>query len=160
MTTTPRMAVGASLGIVASRLGLTPRALRYYEDRGLIDVSRDRWNCRRYDAAAQRQVEIIARLRRCGLSIEAISEVLLGYRADGLLAVHVSPHLERRLSDLDAQRSAVLEEMARLDGLKTSDNLQGPRRVASISPPQRSPAAEHRTDVSSPERLRDRKGVA
>jgi DNA-binding transcriptional MerR regulator len=150
MTTTPRMAVGASLGIVASRLGLTPRALRYYEHRGLIDVSRDRWNCRRYDAAAQRQVEIIARLRRCGLSIEAISEILLDYRAGRPLAAHVSPHLKRRLSDLDAQRSAVLEELARLDDLTTSENPNAPRRVASIGPPQRGPATEDRIHARRP----------
>ena len=42
------------------RFGLTPRAMRYYEERGLIDVDRDWQNRRCYDEAAQQRLARLA----------------------------------------------------------------------------------------------------
>jgi DNA-binding transcriptional MerR regulator len=68
----PRMSVGD-----ASRLyELTPRALRYYEERGLIRAGRDRSNARYYDATARARLNCIATLRRAGIGLSDIDTVL------------------------------------------------------------------------------------
>jgi DNA-binding transcriptional MerR regulator len=56
--------------------GLTPRAVRYYEDRGLVNAQRDRLNHRYYDSRARRQLRWIADLRAVGLPVAEIREVL------------------------------------------------------------------------------------
>lgn len=67
-----------SLGLAdAMRLfGLTARAIRYYEERGLIKAGRDRLNARIFDAKARRRLTWIAKLRLAGVSLPDIEEVL------------------------------------------------------------------------------------
>ncbi len=59
------------------RFGLTPRAMRYYEERGLIDVDRDWQNRRCYDEAAQQRLAWIATLRSARLPLRDVEDVLL-----------------------------------------------------------------------------------
>ena len=61
---------------LAKLYGLTPRAIRFYEERGLIQTSRDRLNTRRYDARARDRLKAIAELRRAGLGLDDIEEIL------------------------------------------------------------------------------------
>lgn len=74
--------------------GLTPRAIRFYEERGLVESSRDWRNRRRFDMRARDRLKFIAELRRAGLGLTDIHDVL-------------------DLEDLgaDAQRSAVLGKL-------------------------------------------------
>lgn len=66
----------------AGRLGLTIRALRVYEDRGLIAPRRTEKNWRLYGAAdIERLTEILA-LKRLGLSLTRITELLAGTAPD------------------------------------------------------------------------------
>ena len=58
--------------------GLTARALRLYEEKGLIEAHRDRLNCRYYDSATAARIEWIAQLRSAGLGLGDIKEVLVG----------------------------------------------------------------------------------
>jgi DNA-binding transcriptional MerR regulator len=91
--------------------GVTPRALRFYEERGLITARRDRLNQRFYDGAARSDVELIARLRRLGVGLAIIREILEVRRAGdavragqmilGCLAT-LQAELERRREDLEA----------------------------------------------------------
>ena len=55
------------IGEVARRAGVTTRALRYYEEQGLITSGRDRNGYRVYDPATVPLVRDIARLLRAGL---------------------------------------------------------------------------------------------
>jgi DNA-binding transcriptional MerR regulator len=64
------------MGEVRDRYGLTARAVRFYEERGLISATRDRWNRRRFDAKACEQLRIIALLRRANLSLCEVADVL------------------------------------------------------------------------------------
>lgn len=61
---------------VADLTGLTPRAIRYYEERGLIVPQRDVSGVRLYDAVSRGRLLTIAALRRAGLTLEDISHVL------------------------------------------------------------------------------------
>lgn len=49
------------------------RAIRLYEERGLIYCNRDSKNARILDVAAQERLEAIASLKRLGLTISEIS---------------------------------------------------------------------------------------
>lgn len=68
----PRVAISDATQL----FGLTPRALRFYEERGLVEACRDRLNTRYYDVAACRRLAWIVRLRRGGVALADIREVL------------------------------------------------------------------------------------
>ena len=66
------MAAELSIGEVASRSGVAPSALRFYERRGLITASRTDGNQRRYDRAVLRRLAFIQAGRAAGISLAAI----------------------------------------------------------------------------------------
>jgi len=57
-------------------LGLTPRAVRYYEQRELIWPGRDKHGVRRFTDLERRRLADIARFRRAGVCIEDIRAIL------------------------------------------------------------------------------------
>ncbi|MGA0604657.1 MerR family transcriptional regulator [Phenylobacterium sp. VNQ135] len=89
---------------------LTGRALRYYEELGLIVAHRNSNNVRWYDAVGRRRLEWIARLKRF-VPLHDIAEVLRAEEQEGgrgrALALR---HLERR-------RVALEDELARLEAV-------------------------------------------
>ncbi|WP_063549616.1 MerR family transcriptional regulator [Burkholderia territorii] len=60
----------------ASRLGVTPRTLKYYEERGLVTPSRSGGRYRLYDEADLERFARILRLRALGFSLHGITEML------------------------------------------------------------------------------------
>ncbi|GLW11485.1 hypothetical protein Misp01_66130 [Microtetraspora sp. NBRC 13810] len=60
------------IGEVARRAGVSTRALRYYEEQGLICAERDHNGYRIYDSDAVLLVRDIARLLHAGLSSEDV----------------------------------------------------------------------------------------
>lgn len=60
----------------ASRLGVTPRTLKYYEERGLVTPSRSEGRYRLYDEADLERFARILRLRALGFSLHGITEML------------------------------------------------------------------------------------
>lgn len=90
---------------VCDLFGLTERAVRFYEERGLVEPARDRFNCRKYDARARARLQLIAEYRRVGLSIEDIQEILslepMGAAAQRTRATQT---LRKRIAELDAAR--------------------------------------------------------
>ncbi|WP_432397562.1 redox-sensitive transcriptional activator SoxR [Pseudarthrobacter sp. L19] len=71
-----------SVGEVASRAGITVPALRYYEDRGLVQSQRTSGNQRRYKRTTLRRLAVVAAGQRVGLSLEQIKAALDGLPAD------------------------------------------------------------------------------
>lgn len=65
-----------SIGDLARRLGVTTRALRHYQDQGLVRSHRLSGNVRGYDAEAVERLETVIALRAVGLPIAAIRTVL------------------------------------------------------------------------------------
>jgi DNA-binding transcriptional MerR regulator len=94
------------------RFGLTARALRFYEERGLVEAHRDRRNYRYYDAVACGRLEWIARLRRGGLSLIEIEQVLLAEE-------HGGDGREPALQMIERRREALRLELATADELMT-----------------------------------------
>ncbi|MCA8203327.1 MerR family transcriptional regulator [Burkholderia sp. AU33545] len=94
----------------ASRLGVTPRTLKYYEERGLVTPSRSGGRYRLYDEADLERFARILRLRALGFSLHGITEMLkrpLEETGDG----------RRRYSDASLRdiRSGLAEQIDTLD---------------------------------------------
>ncbi len=109
----PRLRIGEAMRL----FGMTARALRFYEERGLIEARRDRMNCRYYDAAARKRLEWIRLLRAGGLSIDDIREVLSA--EDASAAGH-----QCALDKLEARHAAAVQELSALEGAIA--DLRGP----------------------------------
>ena len=60
----------------AERLGVTPRTLKYYEERGLVSPARSEGRYRLYDDTDLQQFGRILRLRSLGFSLHGIAEML------------------------------------------------------------------------------------
>lgn len=60
----------------AERLGVTPRTMKYYEERGLVQPSRSEGRYRLYDDNDLERFSRILRLRDIGFSLQTITEVL------------------------------------------------------------------------------------
>lgn len=95
-----------TIGDMARRYGLTLRALRFYEDRGLINPLRH-GTTRFYDDAACRRIEVILRGKHLGYTLTSIAAMLargddasdLGADA-GEVAAQID-RLERKRTELD-----------------------------------------------------------
>ncbi len=77
--TTARLATPSRLtpiNEVTARLGVTPRALRHYEELGLIQSRRLAGNVRAYDAGVLVDIELLVSLRRVDLPMSQVCEIL------------------------------------------------------------------------------------
>jgi DNA-binding transcriptional MerR regulator len=100
----------STIGDVARIYGLTLRALRFYEDRGLVRPIRHGVS-RFYDASARARIETILRGKQLGFTLQQIAELISGQADTGdrpQLALEEAQvisqitQLERKRSDLDA----------------------------------------------------------
>ncbi len=91
-----------SIAETASYFGITPRTLRFYEDKGLLRPSRNGGR-RMYSLVDRARVERILRAKRIGFALEDIKEFL--DVADGRV---------RDLPDLRARRENFLQVIERL----------------------------------------------
>lgn len=100
---------------VCRRTGLSARALRFYESRGLLTAQRSAAGQRRYGAAELARLHQITALKAAGFGLARIGE-LLG--ADGIdLAAVISAqlaHLEAERRDLDAASRSLKAAQAAL----------------------------------------------
>ena len=90
---------------LAAELGVTPRAIRFYEDKGLIDPARA-GATRVYTARERARMLLILRGKRLGFSLAEIKDFLDLYAVD-------PRHLEQKRALLGGvrKRIAALEEM-------------------------------------------------
>jgi DNA-binding transcriptional MerR regulator len=103
----PRFALRSSelpIGVVAEQLGLTLRAIRHYEEMGLIACGRGPKNVRTLGQSARARLAAIADLKALGLPISEIAD-LLG--PDGACPDRLKARLRAQLEALDARRSAI-----------------------------------------------------
>jgi DNA-binding transcriptional MerR regulator len=76
MSQIPQSQALLSIGETARRSGSSPRALRYYEEQGLLAPERTEGGQRRYPADAVERVLLYRRLIDAGLGTEVIRELL------------------------------------------------------------------------------------
>ncbi|MFP5334001.1 MAG: MerR family transcriptional regulator [Actinomycetes bacterium] len=92
------------IGQVARAAGTTTKALRFYEQQGLLPPpSRTPGGYRDYPTDVLSRLEFIARARRAGLALAQVREVLAVRDAGQAPCSHVRHLLDDRLEDLDAR---------------------------------------------------------
>lgn len=96
----------------------TPRALRFYEDKGLLTPAREGLN-RVYSYRDRARLQLILRGKRVGLSLSEIREILELYDVnDGALkqTVHSLRKFRERLVALEQQRDDIDSAISELRG--------------------------------------------
>ncbi|MEM5437143.1 MerR family transcriptional regulator [Paraburkholderia diazotrophica] len=112
----------------AERLNVTPRTLKYYEERGLITPSRSEGRYRLYDEDDLERFSRILRLRSLGFSLAGITEMLKRpletteggrnrYSIDSLQQIRDG--LAQQIESLDARIESVRRELKEVQKLKS-----------------------------------------
>lgn len=94
----------------------TPRALRFYEDKGLLTPARDGMN-RVYSYRDRARLQLILRGKRVGLSLSEIGEILDLYEADENGAAQAATSLKKfqeRIVALEQQKKDIDDAIAQL----------------------------------------------
>ncbi len=93
---------GLLIGEVAARSGLSRKALRLYESRGILTPpKRTPSGYRRYPADVLRLLTFVGQARRLGLTLAEIKHIVALRRAGSAPCVHVRALLEQKAADLE-----------------------------------------------------------
>jgi DNA-binding transcriptional MerR regulator len=125
----------------AERLGVTPRTLKYYEERGLASPTRSEGRYRLYDEEDLKRFGRILRLRSLGFSLHGITEMLKrplepvegGHRFSTESLQQIHDAIAQQVEALDARIETMRRELKEAQKLRAElspdlDYLQ--RRLA------------------------------
>jgi MerR family copper efflux transcriptional regulator len=117
------------IGELAERAGISAKAIRYYEQIGVLTPpTRTPSGYRDYDHAAHERLEFVRAAQAVGLTLGEIRQVI-AFRDDGQTPCeHVAALLQRRAAEVDARIAELQQlrgELARLA-----------RRAATLDPKQ------------------------
>lgn len=110
------------IGELCAHFHLSPRALRFYEEKGLITPRRGAQKTRHYSRADFNRVQVISWGRRADLSLEQIRELLDDYdHADGgrAQAEKALEKLREKAEGLDALRAYIAGEIEKIEARLT-----------------------------------------
>ena len=113
------------IGEVASRSGVSVRALRYYEEQGLLEAERTPSGQRRYAEYAVGRVRLVQQLYAAGLTSRDIIELLP--------CVHTGVATPEMLARLVEQRDAIDRQIAELSAAR--ERLDGVIQVGTAHLP-------------------------
>ena len=99
-----------SIGELATEFDVTPRAIRFYEDHGLLSPRRDGQR-RIYSPRDRTRLKLTLRGKRLGLSLSEIRELIDMYEPGR----DERPQLERFISVLAAHRANLEQQRADLE---------------------------------------------
>ena len=116
----------------AERLGVTPRTLKYYEERGLVTPSRSEGRYRLYDETDLERFGRILRLRSLGFSLHGIVEMLKRplekteagqnrYSPDSLADIRQG--LQQQLASIDSRIESVRRELKEAQAVRAELRL-------------------------------------
>ncbi len=109
-----------SIRQLCQEFGCTPRALRFYEDKGLLSPARSGLN-RIYSHKDRSRLQLILRGKRVGLSLSEIGEILELYEAGDEGVQQAAKSLRKfreKVAALEEQRADLDEAIAELrDGI-------------------------------------------
>lgn len=118
------------IGEVAQRAGVSTRALRYYEEQGLIDADRTPSGQRTYAESVVERVQLIQSFFTAGLSSRTILQMLPCVDTG-----HTSPELFDLLASERARITAAMDELA-----AARDALDRMIEIATHPTPEHCPA--------------------
>ncbi|MFQ5635606.1 MAG: MerR family DNA-binding transcriptional regulator [Gammaproteobacteria bacterium] len=115
------MSDGFSIQQLAREFGVTPRALRFYEDRGLLRPAR-RGRTRVYSDSDRVRLRLTLRGKRLGFSLEECREIIDLYDPSQPDEPRQLLHLLARIRD---HRAALLQKLADVQAtLKAMDEVE------------------------------------
>jgi DNA-binding transcriptional MerR regulator len=106
-----------SIRELADRFDVTSRALRFYEQKGLLNPQR-RGSTRIYSAADRAKLVLILRGKRVGFSLEDIKEMMEIENVRDLTPAQAERYLDKfrvRIDALKAQREDIAESISELE---------------------------------------------
>ena len=112
------------IGEVARRSGVSVRALRYYEEQGLLTVGRTPGGQREYADDAVSRVRFYQQLYAAGLSSRRIAE-LLPCLDTGTTTAEQRAMLRSEQARISAQIEALTAALGQLDGLAAAAEAVG-----------------------------------
>jgi MerR family transcriptional regulator, copper efflux regulator len=92
---------------LSQRTGVSPHALRHYEQQGLLRPARTASGYRDYAESARREVIFIAMSRQIGFSLKAIAQHLPAYRAGRLGFDEMIAAMHERIAQIDGELTAL-----------------------------------------------------
>ena len=107
---------------LAEEFGITPRAIRFYESKGLLQ-SRREGRAMFYDRRQRARLKIVLRSKRVGFSLEDTKHYLDLYEADRTnpqRLLDLQEHCQARIQELEAQRKALDSALEELRGIEQS----------------------------------------
>ena len=105
---------------LADQLGVTARAIRFYEDKGLISPQRA-GATRVYSRRETARMQLILRGKRLGFSLREIKQFLDLYDVDPTHSEQLRQllgHVRHRIGELEKTRAAVTETLAELQEIE------------------------------------------
>ena len=99
-----------SISELAREFDVTPRAIRFYEDQGLLSPSRDGQR-RIYTPRDRTRLKLTLRGKRLGLTLSEIRELIDMYEPGR----DERPQLKRFLAVLEAHKSGLLQQRADIE---------------------------------------------
>jgi DNA-binding transcriptional MerR regulator len=100
------MAATVRIGELAERVGVTGKAIRYYEEVGLVPAPpRSEGGYRLYSADDERRLRFIATARRVGFAFGEIKEMLALRERGRPPCAYVANAVERRILEIDQQQA-------------------------------------------------------
>lgn len=124
-----------SITQLCREFGATPRALRFYEEQGLLSPARRELN-RVYSYKDRARLRLILNGRRVGLSIAEIRDILDLYEEKGEAAQNAKAiaHFRRRIAQLQAQRLEVDAAISTLSDAAKALACQYPEVAHELEP--------------------------
>ncbi len=112
-----------TIGELATMSGTTERALRHYEDLGLLSPARGENGYRRYSEKDVERLQQVLLFRACGMGLSEIRGLLEspGYSAEKALELHLKT-LRARQRELEALVETVEKTIATMKGQRTMTN--------------------------------------
>ena len=118
---------GLLIGEVASRAGVSPPTIRYYEDIGLLPRPlRSSAGYRRYPDSTVDELQFVCKAQALGFSLDEISEILRLSRSGQTPCSHVLTLAHRHLAAVEEQvrrlqqfRERLAAELTKWDGQQT-----------------------------------------
>ncbi|MFK0214772.1 MULTISPECIES: MerR family transcriptional regulator [unclassified Streptomyces] len=144
------------IGDAAAAAGTTPRALRLYEQRGLLPpADRTPTGQRRYGPDDVERVRVVRELLGLGLTIEDVracvdrlpqldAEAIRSRRVPEGVCVRASPVVSRRLAALDAEIARLTRRRDALAARAVTGPGPGPAAPEATHRPEPAPASEAR----------------
>ncbi len=115
------MRPGYAINELVREFGVTPRTLRFYEDKGILAPQR-RAKVRHYSERDRTRLKLTLRGKRLGLSLEECTEVIDMYEPG---QANDTPQLLHLCEKIRQHRSLLIEKMRDIeDTLKAMDEVE------------------------------------